>query len=243
VVIAQINRGVGDEMRPRIFGAIAYGARGIGFWRDSYDPAGMPSDPLRVENRDWWGDFPSISSEIDQMLAAGLIQVPHWTEWSIDTDEDLISAHATSTAKAILLPPTTTTSLRWLPSRLTIWGFLATRQQRSATFLPMPSCNQFDITLGANGSGVFRLVAPTNLGDYDGDTDADGADFLVWQRGGSPGDLAGDLAAWESAYGAGAGPLVAGVAAQTAVPEPSTALLAGIVGLLLVGGRSRRRVS
>ena len=37
VVIAQINRGVGMEMRPRLYAAIAKGAKGMGFWRDYYN--------------------------------------------------------------------------------------------------------------------------------------------------------------------------------------------------------------
>src|SRR5262245_39274161 len=44
---------------------------------------------------------------------------------------------------------------------------------------------------------LFRL-----LGDFDGDGDVDGRDFLVWQRGGSPNPLsAGDLAQWQANYG------------------------------------------
>jgi hypothetical protein len=54
------------------------------------------------------------------------------------------------------------------------------------------------------------------LGDFDGDQDVDGRDFLIWQRGGSPTPLsATDLADWQFAYGA---PLVA----VTAVPEPTS---------------------
>lgn len=69
-------------------------------------------------------------------------------------------------------------------------------------------------------------------GDFDGDGDVDGQDFLVWQRGESPEPLsATDLADWQGAYGVG--PL----AAIAAVPEPSTVLLIGIVGVSALGGR------
>ena len=38
----------------------------------------------------------------------------------------------------------------------------------------------------------------------DGDGDVDGRDFLIWQRGGSPAPIStGDLADWQSNYGAG----------------------------------------
>ncbi len=101
----------------------------------------------------------------------------------------------------------------------------------------LSTSNQFDITLDSNGSGVFRLVAPTNLGDFDVDLDVDGADFLAWQRGGSPGDLAGDLAAWESAFGTG----YSSLAAAGAVPEPSTAALLSLaLAGLATSGRRRR---
>lgn len=39
-------------------------------------------------------------------------------------------------------------------------------------------------------------------GDFDGDGDADGQDFLIWQRGDSPlGGTQAELAAWEAGYG------------------------------------------
>jgi len=57
-------------------------------------------------------------------------------------------------------------------------------------------------------------------GDFDGDLDVDGADFLAWQRGESPIPLsATDLALWETGFGAPA------VAAVQAVPEPASLML------------------
>ncbi len=66
-------------------------------------------------------------------------------------------------------------------------------------------------------------------GDFDGDTDVDGDDFLEWQL-----DQTGrDLSDWETNYGNGA--LSASLAA---VPEPCAALLLTVGGLLsLFGGR------
>lgn len=67
-------------------------------------------------------------------------------------------------------------------------------------------------------------------GDFDGDGDVDGRDFLRWQRGQSPNPLsASDLAAWRANYGAGSL-----IATATAVPEPGTAALlcCGLIGLI-----------
>ena len=100
---------------------------------------------------------------------------------------------------------------------------------------------QFILSQGANPEveffGTFiathSLVQPV-AGDFNGDGEVDGADFLVWQRGGSPNPLsAGDLATWKGAFG---GPAIA------AVPEPTTALLmaAGMIGSMLGMRRVRR---
>jgi hypothetical protein len=79
-------------------------------------------------------------------------------------------------------------------------------------------------------------------GDFDGDGDVDGRDFLAWQRGESPDPLsAGDLEDWQTNYGMTA-PVVA--EAVTAVPEPSGLLL--LVSWLATGAwgrRSSRRAS
>ena len=64
-------------------------------------------------------------------------------------------------------------------------------------------------------------------GDYDGDGDVDGRDFLLWQRGESPMPLSvGDLQAWQENYGTNA------PAAVAAVPEPATVGLLALAAYL-----------
>jgi hypothetical protein len=112
---------------------------------------------------------------------------------------------------------------------------------------------------------VFRyaVVPPAALtADFDSDGDADGADFLAWQRGNglttgatkAQGDANGDgavnaddLALWKSQFGgggfAGPGVLVRGVvtyvgAAVSAVPEPASIIY---IGAALMGAVVMRR--
>ena len=71
---------------------------------------------------------------------------------------------------------------------------------------------------------TIQFVSGGQPGDFDGDGDVDGRDFLRWQRGQSPSPLsASDLAAWKANYGTGS------LAAVTSVPEPGT------FGLVLLG--------
>ena len=100
--------------------------------------------------------------------------------------------------------------------------------------------------------------------DFDSDGDADGTDFLAWQRGfgiaagalKSQGDAnadgavnAADLTLWKAQFGSsafsGPGSLVRGFVkyvggAVAAVPEPSSVLLVGIGLTTIVAGRRRR---
>jgi hypothetical protein len=75
-----------------------------------------------------------------------------------------------------------------------------------------------DIVLVGLGSQSVGLP-----GDFDGDSDVDGQDFLVWQRNPS----VGSLSTWQGAYPA---PLSATIAA---VPEPTAAVLLCLAGAAL----------
>ncbi|TWU29259.1 hypothetical protein [Bythopirellula polymerisocia] len=99
------------------------------------------------------------------------------------------------------------------------------------------------LSTNTDGAGIyqidnFRIIRPVSedTGDFDGDGDVDGHDFLVWQRGGSPNGInSGDLAIWQAQYGTSP-PLVAGLA----VPEPS-ALLLTLIANAMVFACGRRK--
>ncbi len=83
---------------------------------------------------------------------------------------------------------------------------------------------QWDIGSFAT-TGMIGVVSSTIIeGDFDADGDVDGRDFLAWQRNPSIGNLAN----WQANYGVGAGLIATG----TAVPEPSSLLLAALAGSL-----------
>jgi hypothetical protein len=102
-----------------------------------------------------------------------------------------------------------------------------------------------EIRLGNNYVDVAP-IAPSGDADFDNDSDVDGADFVIWQRGlgtgttNGQGDADGngvvngaDLGVWKGEF-ATAEP-VAG-----AVPEPAAVALAGCVVVALGGPRRRR---
>ncbi len=94
--------------------------------------------------------------------------------------------------------------------------------------------NSFTVNLPARSIATYVIdAAPSLLGDFDGDGDVDGRDFLVWQRGDSPHPFsAEDLANWQENFG-----LISEVAASLAIPEPMSYGIA--VGLALLTGVSR----
>jgi hypothetical protein len=110
---------------------------------------------------------------------------------------------------------------------------------------------------GASNAYIDNLVVinndlpPLGNGDYDGDLDVDGADFLLWQRsfgdslepgtgadGNGDGHVdAGDLAVWRETFG-----LSATVPTYSPVPEPAISLPTMILlTAVSVACRTRRR--
>ena len=89
---------------------------------------------------------------------------------------------------------------------------------------------------GTSTDHLFPLVTSVRTqGDFDGDGDVDGADFLMWQRGdvSSPPSPT-DLEAWQANYGS-----VLPLASANSVPEPTSVILliAYVCLANLYGGR------
>jgi hypothetical protein len=109
----------------------------------------------------------------------------------------------------------------------------------------IPQASRFDVESGNNFSVnvpfrsilALRIDAQTVVpGDFDGDGDVDGRDFLVWQRGDSPNPVsAEDLADWQEWYST-----VPELAASVAVPEPISSALAGLLAVTAGIARHRR---
>jgi hypothetical protein len=106
-----------------------------------------------------------------------------------------------------------------------------------------------NFTDGSSGLFVSDIARGSGAaGDFDGDSDFDGADFLTWQQNAgrtgtglpSNGDANGDgnvngadLMVWRGKFGASA------ATAAAAIPEPASAVLA-LAGLVFVSCRRRR---
>jgi len=86
---------------------------------------------------------------------------------------------------------------------------------------------------------VMKLIdetfVPEPLADFDNDGDVDGADFLVWQRDTS----IGDLADWRAEFATGSGVVTATEEATSSAPEPSSLCLALISGFAIGVYRTR----
>ena len=94
--------------------------------------------------------------------------------------------------------------------------------------------------LDGGGKGVLPRSVQIE-GDFDFDGDVDAADFLVWQRGGSPTPLGpADLAIWKSQFIATNGNAHA---AGGVVPEPAGWLMAACALVLLRRRRTQRQSS
>ena len=93
----------------------------------------------------------------------------------------------------------------------------------------------YDEGLTQTALSALLDLGNTTSADFDSDGDIDGADFLKWQRGETPGlGSTEELASWKQQYGG-----TAATATAAAVPEPSTtALVLMLTSMLLMRRQS-----
>ncbi|MCA9261431.1 MAG: hypothetical protein KDA61_19580, partial [Planctomycetales bacterium] len=85
-------------------------------------------------------------------------------------------------------------------------------------------------------------LGPSMPGDFDADGDVDGSDFLILQQKLPEQLTAADYAAWQSAFGGAASSVATtNQVIAAAVPEPTSAMLAGWTGVLALACVWRRR--
>lgn len=106
------------------------------------------------------------------------------------------------------------------------------------------------IALTGSAASMFQLSVESNSlvlnavmgipGDFDGDGNVDGADFLEWQRGLGTTYDANDLTDWQTNYG-----MSASLATSVAVPEPTTLAILLSMAMVWFGGlrMSKARVT
>lgn len=106
---------------------------------------------------------------------------------------------------------------------------------------PYTSFSHLYISGGTNSFVDFIKVEsdqivdpPSEPGDFDGDGDVDGRDFLIWQRGETDSPLSpAELLDWQEHYGTGT------LVATSIVPEPGSLVLFTVIGGALAAIRRR----
>jgi len=150
-VIAQINRGVGLNFRPVLFGAIAKGAKGIGFWRDG-------GSGINIEKAQWWNDFPNMVNEIEQMMP--LIRESHFTNWTVECDNDGIifgsRMHKNKGHLIIANPTNSRVNANFIISGLP-YTIKLVKNYFTSSLVGESNGNTINITINAHDSKVIRL--------------------------------------------------------------------------------------
>ena len=127
-----------------------------------------------------------------------------------------------------------------------LWGEGTIEVRQADQLLPFTQSDSgVDIELKynalPNGGDVLISVTPAGLaGDFDGDNDVDGADFLAWQRGFPSLFMSADLMEWRNHYGGVAASFTHLGGSSSIVPEPASIILLFVSQLFL--GATRRRI-
>jgi len=168
-----------------------------------YDPVGLYIKPYT------WANYPM------EPLVGDFYGYVHHVEMILDLDAQTVQQWADGRTNGAYALPTSTTGGEW-----EIYNHYRFQ-------LPQAAAAGSDYTQFVWDNIKVEVVeAPVGLpGDFDGDDDVDGADFLLWQRDNG----VGTLSDWQTHFGEPFPP------ATVAVPEPATLSLLAVLGLMGVG--------
>ncbi len=162
--VCQINHGVGETFRARLFGCIAHGGRAMSFWVDNEPSFGVPP----VELQPWWPELPELRDDIERLLP--IIRAPS-DKWAVtSTTDNPINPLAFGTrfvngigylvvANETTVPQTVTFGLAGLPYVATKaedvlnGGVLAVADGTLTLTIPPAGLR--------SGAAIFELTSPT----------------------------------------------------------------------------------
>jgi hypothetical protein len=150
----------------------------------------------------------------------GFLERGQWSAWDSETDQLFIFAPgATGETPAFAFD-------MWVIDYAT--GV-------TTSFLDLDDSISLFTSIGFGDKVDFFTIPGEGVdGDFDGDGDVDGRDFLAWQRGESPTAFSpADLLEWQTAYNGGA------LSGLNAVPEPGSLLILALAIAPLACGRKR----
>ncbi len=224
-------------------------------WNSVTTPLLLMSPFLTRSSRWGWVDTTNASFNTgDGTLTAvnpnhpifdGMTGIDMWDETRISSDNGIQSNGTTDVGNGTLLATAASTGDIWVAHWDTGVEFYTGSGQTAGgprLFFSLGTA-AINNAWGANNSTPegeqiflnavdFMAPGPGVPGDFDADSDVDGADFLVWQR--DLGDAV-NLDLWKANFGT-----TAAAATAAVVPEPTSILLLGL-GSLLIGGAVRRR--
>jgi hypothetical protein len=162
--VCQINHGVGETFRSRLFGCIAHGGRAVSFWVDNEPSFGVPP----VELQPWWPELPQLRADIDRLLP--IIRSPNDRWAAVSSTDNPITPVAFGTrfvngigylivANETTAPQTVTFGVNGLP-------YVATKAEDvlNGGVLPVVDGN-LTLTLPPaglkSGAAIFELTSPS----------------------------------------------------------------------------------
>jgi len=205
------------------------GTLSIGAFGDSTSVSASQTDFVSIDDNSDTDYFSFTLADTLEVMIALVPRGATYNEGPQDGTQTSLNTKALSDLTLALLDTNGTTVLDLASANGAGAGESITHTLTTGTY--------FARVTGANSNVQLYgldISVPALPGDFDGDGDVDGADFLELQRGLGTIYDADDLADWEAGYGFGT------LAATSNVPEPTTFALA-LAALCLAMSRRRSR--